>query len=281
MKGRQTLSLEDQDEEHQSLVPEPLYAPQHRQKQWPTICLAVAFSLSLLTNFALLMSMNARSDLDSICALHTSQARSPLTDAVKVKYTSRRFDGTFLNATPYFDDPSPEVDERWLALGTLGSSTSNPYVAHIQPAATASPSTSPPTYGVDPGYAKFRPSDGGGRRTGTTATTPRGGGGPFSNPEGILRRHVDHCLDILRQAVMCQPDTGVFGQYWVAATNGSGSWSGEDLGERPFVDFHTTHRCKNFEELRDWVVGHQISAEFKATAKLERRPGDRLLPGIP
>ncbi|KAK8045714.1 hypothetical protein PG996_013778 [Apiospora saccharicola] len=112
MKGRQTLSLEDQDEEHQSLVPEPFYAAHHRQKQWPAICLAIAFSLSLLANFALLMSMNAKSDLDTMCALHTSQAMSPLTDAVKVKYTSRRFDDTFLNAAPYFDDPGPEVDER-------------------------------------------------------------------------------------------------------------------------------------------------------------------------
>ncbi|KAK8045713.1 hypothetical protein PG996_013777 [Apiospora saccharicola] len=156
------------------------------------------------------------------------------------------------------------------------------------------------TYGVDPGYAKFRPADGGGYpalfefphqlhcvNLARQATRwnygyyAAQGAGALSNPEGILRRHADHCLDILRQAVMCQPDTGVFGQYWVAATNEIGTWSGEDLGERPFVDFHTTHRCQNFEELRGWVVGHQISAEFKATAKLERRPGDRVLPGIP
>ncbi|KAK7952896.1 tat pathway signal sequence [Apiospora saccharicola] len=162
-----------------------------------------------------------------------------------------------------------------------GSSTSTPNIANMAARSYRLPEHLAATYGVDSGYAKFLPADGGGRRAGTTATTPPRGWGPFSNPEGILRRHVDHCLEILRQAVMCQPDTGVFGQYWVAATNASGSWSGEDLGERPFVDFHTTHRCKNFEELRDWVVEHQISANLKRAAKLERRPGDRVLPGIP
>lgn len=39
---------------------------------------------------------------------------------------------------------------------------------------------------------------------------------------------------------MCTFDTGMFGQWWV-----------KDIG--PFVDFNTEHRCKNFDDLRDWV----------------------------
>lgn len=35
---------------------------------------------------------------------------------------------------------------------------------------------------------------------------------PVSNPEDILRRHANHCLVILRQVVICQPDTGVYSQ---------------------------------------------------------------------
>ena len=66
---------------------------------------------------------------------------------------------------------------------------------------------------------------------------------------------------------MCQPDTGVFGQYWV-----------EETGE-PFVDFRTNHKCKNFEDLRDWVMKNQISKEFAKTARVV--PGDVILDHIP
>ena len=40
-----------------------------------------------------------------------------------------------------------------------------------------------------------------------------------------------HCLDILRQQLMCSADFGVFGQLWI-----------KDVG--PFVDFNTKHKCK-------------------------------------
>lgn len=48
-----------------------------------------------------------------------------------------------------------------------------------------------------------------------------------------------HCLDLLRQQLMCTVDTGVLGQIWSYPEN-----------PKPFVDFNSRHKCKNFEEIR-------------------------------
>lgn len=67
---------------------------------------------------------------------------------------------------------------------------------------------------------------------------------------------------------MCQPGTGVFGAYFI-----------EDIGE-PFVDFNTKHKCKNFDDLRDWVMEHQMTVEEFEQGKVLQRPGDVVLSTI-
>jgi hypothetical protein len=91
------------------------------------------------------------------------------------------------------------------------------------------------------------------------------GEGPFGDSPDMVKRHVNHCLDMLRQVIQCQPDTGVFGQYWV-----------KEL-KHPFVDFHTSHKCKNFEQLSHWVMDHQEVEEVLVAL----RPGDIVLDVIP
>lgn len=95
------------------------------------------------------------------------------------------------------------------------------------------------------------------------------GNGAFKNEPKVLKQHVSHCVDTLRQVIMCQPDTGVFGQYWIS-----------DIGAT-FVDFQTEHKCKNFEELRDWVVSNQVSEEFYNASRVVRRPGDIVMDRVP
>ena len=64
---------------------------------------------------------------------------------------------------------------------------------------------------------------------------------------------IAHCLDILRQQLMCTVDIGVFGQIWVH----------QDHPE-PFVDFNTAHRCRNFDEIRRWVERRQLPEKVPA-----------------
>jgi len=49
----------------------------------------------------------------------------------------------------------------------------------------------------------------------------------------VLKTFPGHCLDMLRQQLMCTADTGVLGQIWIA-------------GPEPFVDFNTKAQVQEF-----------------------------------
>lgn len=76
------------------------------------------------------------------------------------------------------------------------------------------------------------------------------GRGAFVNSDLVVRLHVSHCLDILRQQLMCSADTGVLGQVWWNQTN-----------PQAFVDFNTKHQCKNYEDIRQWAFENQLPKE--------------------
>lgn len=65
----------------------------------------------------------------------------------------------------------------------------------------------------------------------------------FQNEDVIIRLHVSHCLDTIRQVLMCNADTGVLGQVWH-----------NPEAPEAFPDFRSHHKCKNFDAIRDWAV---------------------------
>ena len=69
----------------------------------------------------------------------------------------------------------------------------------------------------------------------------------FSNDDDILQLHVSHCLDTIRQVLMCNIDTGVLGQVW---TN--------PKAPEAFPDFNTQHKCKNYDAIKQWAIDHQV-----------------------
>jgi hypothetical protein len=73
------------------------------------------------------------------------------------------------------------------------------------------------------------------------------GKGAFVNEDTIVRHHVSHCLDIIRQQLMCTVDTGMLGQVW---------W--DKRFPKAFVDFNTEHKCKNFDAVRQWAEERQL-----------------------
>ncbi|KAM0244541.1 hypothetical protein ACHAQJ_010749 [Trichoderma viride] len=77
----------------------------------------------------------------------------------------------------------------------------------------------------------------------------------FNATSQILHTHVEHCIDILRQNIMCQPDTGFYPVYWIEG--------------RPVAmpDFSTQRKCRNFDRLLQWARDHSI------TEPLESHPG--------
>ncbi|KAK4502119.1 hypothetical protein PRZ48_005542 [Zasmidium cellare] len=84
----------------------------------------------------------------------------------------------------------------------------------------------------------------------------------FKNDDDILFEHY------VRQQLMCTVDFNVFGQVWVEKT------------QTAFPDFMTTHRCKNFETVRQWAYENQIEGNPKEMA-MPLREGDIVLAEAP
>jgi len=59
------------------------------------------------------------------------------------------------------------------------------------------------------------------------------------DPE-FYRIHLDHCIEMLRQLIMCTGDVGLITFDWV---------EGRDI---PYPDFNTVHKCRDFDSLLEW-----------------------------
>ncbi|KAG9571559.1 hypothetical protein KCU79_g1, partial [Aureobasidium melanogenum] len=92
-------------------------------------------------------------------------------------------------------------------------------------------------------------------RSGSTTNTTPGKDKALSRTVIISYKStsVTHCLDILRQQLMCTVDIGVLGQVW---------WQSNTMAyPEAYVDFNTRHICRNFEDIRIWAENHQVPAE--------------------
>ena len=71
-------------------------------------------------------------------------------------------------------------------------------------------------------------------------------GGDTAAPIHDLHGHLDHCIDALRQFVMCQGDVNVFAFRFPF-----------DDGD-PWPDYSTPRVCKNYASIRQWAVDHTV-----------------------
>ncbi|WEW58382.1 hypothetical protein PRK78_003850 [Emydomyces testavorans] len=217
---------------------------------------------------------------------------------ISVSYDTVQFNGSFSHESIYRQVASPEVDEAWLALGAECTVHPSLHFAEsrdltkgvVADAAIIIPENEAEHYGIQRGQVKRPEEKGGGffanvevlhhlhcllreqiqnllRQTSHFDYDyyQKQGKGAFSNSQDVVRKHAGHCLDILRQHIMCTADIGVFGQWWVK-------------GIGPFVDFNTKHKCKNFEEIRKWAEKRQIPDQ-EGYAK--QRADDVVLDEIP
>ncbi|KAI1636320.1 hypothetical protein F4809DRAFT_662606 [Biscogniauxia mediterranea] len=69
----------------------------------------------------------------------------------------------------------------------------------------------------------------------------------FTDREGTIRMHVDHCVDMLRQVLMCQADVGLVPFYWVE-------------GQGPQENFSTPHPCRRLDRVMEWAQRHPAPA---------------------
>ncbi|KLU83035.1 hypothetical protein MAPG_02102 [Magnaporthiopsis poae ATCC 64411] len=72
---------------------------------------------------------------------------------------------------------------------------------------------------------------------------------PSMMRHGSSREHTDHCIDTLRQALMCSGDVTPYLVYAGDGVDGDGSWPPKNARE----DFQALHKCRRFEPLLKYV----------------------------
>ena len=58
--------------------------------------------------------------------------------------------------------------------------------------------------------------------------------------------HVDHCIDTLRQTLMCHGDIALHTFDWIPDYR------------RPWPNFNVVHECRNFDAIYDWAEKHSV-----------------------
>ncbi|EHK21595.1 uncharacterized protein TRIVIDRAFT_152199 [Trichoderma virens Gv29-8] len=195
--------------------------------------------------------IHQESSVDSLCAKHTTQW-SPLIKDVPIHYSFKEFNGSFMNEDIYRKVGSPEVDRAW---EDLGSDYRAGIISYEDGLAS----------GLDASFVQRAEKYGGGFIVNVEGMHhlhclnlvrkalyfnyeryKELGEHAFVNDEFILRLHVTHCLDTIRQVLMCNVDTGVLGQVWV-----------DPKQPTAFPDFRTKHVCKNYDDIREWAKSLQ------------------------
>jgi hypothetical protein len=93
------------------------------------------------------------------------------------------------------------------------------------------------------------------------------GKGAFANEEQSVKKHIGHCLDMVRQALMCSADTGMQPFLWVGNP------------PHPFPDFIREHKCKNFGDILDFAREKQ--QPLLKDMDVEPHEGALILPDFP
>lgn len=76
--------------------------------------------------------------------------------------------------------------------------------------------------------------------------------------------HLNHCVDIIAQNLMCSANTDVITLQWV------------ETQFFPFPDFNVNHQCRDFDTLLDWTM--QNSVDEKMWVKQSRPKGIKEVP---
>ncbi|KAF5313158.1 hypothetical protein D9619_003703 [Psilocybe cf. subviscida] len=69
--------------------------------------------------------------------------------------------------------------------------------------------------------------------------------------------HVGHCIDAIRQGLMCAADTSVI------------VWQWDEKQQRTTFRGNVAHTCRNFDAIRDWAMERQITEKYHQEVYME------------
>lgn len=74
------------------------------------------------------------------------------------------------------------------------------------------------------------------------------------NSPAVARKHADHCISTLHQALTCNADLT---PYLLYDSTGTGAGAARE-------DFQATHKCKKFDQIVDWIAENGITISFES-----------------
>ncbi|KAK0613276.1 hypothetical protein B0T14DRAFT_556935 [Immersiella caudata] len=164
--------------------------------------------------------------------------------ASALKFEKIRYNATLVIESAYNGPPSPEVDAAWTALlDNMNIAVPKSDLDKIGSTSIRIPNTS--TYFAGLGvfhelHCLKRLRQYTWKEHYFPNITP--------NDERLNRLHTDHCLEILRQAIMCRADISLF----------TLQWSEDNL--HPRADFSQEHECVDFQAVFEWAGKRRVDA---------------------
>ncbi|KAK3393677.1 hypothetical protein B0H63DRAFT_531545 [Podospora didyma] len=199
------------------------------------------------------------------------EIRTPIIHDIGMKYTTKWFNGSFLFDNEFRQPAADDVDAAWESLGTE-------YRPVVVPENLAKGA------GLSETHVRVSDKYGGGYVANVEGlhhlhclnllrqslhfnylfynTNARNA---FVDEDWVLRSHIGHCLDTLRQQLMCVVDVGMLGQIWY-----------DQRDPKVFPDFNTKHQCRDFEAVRRWAEEHQMPEHLPEDYLLMPRKEDVL-----
>ncbi|KAF7585873.1 hypothetical protein BBP40_009948 [Aspergillus hancockii] len=231
--------------------------PQLRTWKWRSLLIGVAlgFALGFLTSW---ITSIAPKD---ICTRKMS-TWSPALSIYDDQLSIQRFNGALREPNNYRGPPSPEIDEAWDELVYPAGGLvrlSKDQLDRINASEYA---------------AEYTPEMGGGYIAGIEVfhqlhcvnMLRKATNMDYYLPKmeewkdrRTLRYHLDHCIDMLRQKLMCDPDVGMVTYVWAKG------W------KQAFPDFNTVHKCRDYSKVLEWARVNYVHG--RNIADIERAPG--------
>ncbi|KAH7904333.1 hypothetical protein BJ138DRAFT_1166726 [Hygrophoropsis aurantiaca] len=179
-----------------------------------------------------------------------------------VESTIIRFNGTLDYPSIYRGPPSPEIDAAWARISHDVRPTRMTVEELIRAGETDSPSR-----------VKYPKKYGGGVMVSLEATHQmhclnmlrkaswmeyyRPIEPSFQDTPEVVRMHLDHCVEMLRQNVMCSADVTMITWDWVKDHTS------------PYPNFNNRHQCRNFEKILDWTTEHAVHIPKSEVTRFE------------
>ncbi|KAF4635476.1 hypothetical protein G7Y89_g2625 [Cudoniella acicularis] len=232
----------------------------HRRRTFPWLILSALFNI-LLTTLCLLLYLRPI----SYPSPFPQQIYSPAQDALEYK-TVVFHSNAASDSTPYQGPPSEEVDAAWDVLYRhVGISQIDEESARQLPNQTAPLLAGSSQYivGLDVFHQlhclnmirkSLYPEYYGGHPLGVKAN-----GSYQAEIKWQNDWHIAHCIDSIRQSLMCSIDVSTISWTWIPESNLSAP------------DARTTHTCRDWDRVYEWAVEHKLRDKFDETAAYPAR----------